>query len=551
MSDGEGAPPLLPGEGGGSAGATAAAASSRLTPLALAALTMVCVILSIGPWPVGVFQDDGIYMVLAKSLATGEGYRFLQMPGVPNATHYPPLYPAFLALLWKLWPQFPQNVVLFKFANAALLSLAAVGTFRFSREFGGLSERAAVLMTVAFVCCAPLMLLSVMVLSEPMFLVFLIPTIAASERALRSGRPRDAVMAGAAAGILSLVRSLGLLVAPATILVLLWRRRWSAAVCLGVATAVVIAPWQFWVAHHAHEVPAIFVGKYGSYFGWWTQAIQSEGLGWVVRVAGHNLRMMTEQGWGSTSTEMLPLPVRLAATLAASSFFLGGLLRLSRRLPATGLFIAMYFAMVVVWPFAPARFTWGIWPLVGLCFANGVGLVADLAPGRQAGTDPVPAGRRRLAVLGQRALLATASLLLFGYISYNVKGVTRGWWTQLQQGVADRAYPMAQWVQANTKPTDVLATDDDLLIYLYTGRQTIPTGPFTAQEHLLPQTPAFAAASLREILRIYRVNYVMASTRYGTYAANGLVVGRQPEIRVVAVVKTGAIYTPTLRRAGS
>ena len=45
---------------------------------------------------------------------------------------------------------------------------------------------------------------------------------------------RDAVIAGIAAGLLSLVRSLGLLVAPATILVLLWRRRWSAAVALGV-----------------------------------------------------------------------------------------------------------------------------------------------------------------------------------------------------------------------------------------------------------------------------------------------------------------------------
>jgi hypothetical protein len=517
--------------------------------LALAALTTVCVVLSIGPWPVGVFQDDGIYMVLAKSLATGEGYRFLQMPGVPNATHYPPLYPAFLALLWKLWPHFPQNVVVFKFANAVLLSIAAVGTYRFARDWGGLSERAALLMTVAFVCCAPLMLLSVMVLSEPMFLVLLIPTVIASERVLRSGRPRDAVIAGVAAGVLSLLRSLGLLLAPATILVLLWRRRWRAAALLGVATAIVTAPWQLWVARHAHEVPAIYLGKYGSYFGWWTQAIQSEGLRWVLRVASHNLRMMTEQGWATTSSESLPFPVRVGATIALSGFFLGGLVRVGRRLPATALFVAMYLGMVVVWPFAPARFTWGIWPLVGLCFATSVEWAAGLSSRMRTTGDPLHAAWRP-AALARPVLLVAATLLLVGYASYNVKGATRGWWTQLQQSVAERAYPLAQWVRANTKPTDVLATDDDILIYLYTGRQTIPTGPFTAQEHLVPQTPAFAAASLREILRTYPVSFVMASTKYGTYAANGLVVGQQPEIRVVAVLKTGAVYAPTLRPAG-
>ena len=59
----------------------------RVVPLLLAALAAVAVVLSIEPFPVGVFQDDGIYTVLAKSLAEGHGDRDLQMPGAPNATH--------------------------------------------------------------------------------------------------------------------------------------------------------------------------------------------------------------------------------------------------------------------------------------------------------------------------------------------------------------------------------------------------------------------------------------------------------------------------------
>ena len=112
------------------------------------------------------FQDDGLYTVLAKSLATGHGYRFLNLPGAPNAIHYPPLYPAFLALLWKTWPDFPSNVVLFKFANAALTGLAAYFAFRFARARVGLGLAGATIATIAFTACAPVILLTVMVLSE-------------------------------------------------------------------------------------------------------------------------------------------------------------------------------------------------------------------------------------------------------------------------------------------------------------------------------------------------------------------------------------------------
>ena len=35
---------------------------------------------------VGVFHDDAMYVILAKSLATGQGYRFLNLPGAPAGT---------------------------------------------------------------------------------------------------------------------------------------------------------------------------------------------------------------------------------------------------------------------------------------------------------------------------------------------------------------------------------------------------------------------------------------------------------------------------------
>ena len=103
--------------------------SEKLTIALLVVLVLVVAILTVTPWPVGAFQDDAMYTVLAKSLAEGKGYRFLNLPGEPNATHFPPGYPLFLAALWKAWPSFPDNIVLFKFANAVWLSLAALGAW--------------------------------------------------------------------------------------------------------------------------------------------------------------------------------------------------------------------------------------------------------------------------------------------------------------------------------------------------------------------------------------------------------------------------------------
>ena len=43
-------------------------------------------------WQFGQGQDDGMYMVAAKALASGEGYRQVNLPGHPYATKYPPMF---------------------------------------------------------------------------------------------------------------------------------------------------------------------------------------------------------------------------------------------------------------------------------------------------------------------------------------------------------------------------------------------------------------------------------------------------------------------------
>src|SRR5690242_5453962 len=46
--------------------------------------------------------DGAGYSVLGMALATGQGYREIDVPGAPRHAHYPPGYPAALALLWRM-----------------------------------------------------------------------------------------------------------------------------------------------------------------------------------------------------------------------------------------------------------------------------------------------------------------------------------------------------------------------------------------------------------------------------------------------------------------
>ena len=96
----------------------------RLLPVIVGATATLIAIAVMGSWPVGAYQDDAMYVVLAKALASGEGYRYLNLPGHPAATHFPPGYPAFLAALWTLAPRFPGNMALFTVGFFAAVVLA-------------------------------------------------------------------------------------------------------------------------------------------------------------------------------------------------------------------------------------------------------------------------------------------------------------------------------------------------------------------------------------------------------------------------------------------
>ena len=70
---------------------------------------------------VGLFTDDAWYVLLAKALATGQGYSIANSPTPGILPLYPPAFPFLLSLVFRLSPGFPENVWLLKSVSVAAM----------------------------------------------------------------------------------------------------------------------------------------------------------------------------------------------------------------------------------------------------------------------------------------------------------------------------------------------------------------------------------------------------------------------------------------------
>jgi hypothetical protein len=501
----------------------------RLVPVVLTALVLIVAVLTVTPWPVGAYQDDAIYTVLAKALAEGDGYRMINLPGSPHATHYPPGYPFFLSLLWRLSPNFPDNIVLFKFANAAWLAVAALGAWMFARRRLQLASAPAAAVAAAGTLTIIVLLVTGVVLSEPMFMALLFPALLLSERAADEGSVRIAIAAGVACAVLALVRTIGAVIIPAALLVLLHRRQIRAALAMGISAAACLLPWQLWVSAWQHEVPPVLTGKYGAYGQWVAQGYQDGGVEFardiVIRNLAATLEFLGFIFMPVTSNWLRAVAFAIVCMLAAV-----GLAVLAKRARVTALFLVAYIAVVLLWPFDPTRFLIAIWPVLTLGGVAAVMAAWQWRPGASA--------LRMLRV----AALGLSAVIIGGFVALNSIGYSRQWWASIQRDTGRRAKPVVEWVAAQTNPSDILTVDDDLLVFLYTGRQGTPTSSFTPAERLRATTDAENIAAVRAMIEQYSPRYYITTSEPGRRAADSLTYGASPLLRRYRLIPNAFIY---------
>lgn len=339
----------------------------------LAAALLVGTVAVRAPSIAGMYADDGIYLATAKALADGRGYRHLELPGEPYQTKYPILYPAVLAVIWRLWPDFPANMLAVQLVNVALWTLGSWWAYRLMRRAWGLPwwlAAGGVLLALVNPLTVELIRTA---MSEPLYYALsmgalLAMTYAAERAAAGRGSLGWAAGAGLLAAAAYLTRSIGITLAVALALTTALRRRWKDVVVVVVAAALAVGGWRLWCASAARSNaanPAFDVFRYNlDYSAWLTTD-----PGTVAWVAYQNtsalalalFRQITALpvGWMDRMIERgpaaaWPLYLALVATVA---FTVAGFVSVGwRRRPETHIYLCVYLGLVLIWPFEPTRF---------------------------------------------------------------------------------------------------------------------------------------------------------------------------------------------------
>lgn len=452
---------------------------------------------ALSPAPVGVFWDDGVYVITAKALATGHGYRYINLPGAPAATHFPPLWPALLSLVWRVAPSFPENVRLMKLLNPVLLGVAAAGVAVLAVRVARIPVWLAALMSAVTIVVAPMLLLSAVLMSEPLCLALTAPALVGATLVVMRGRPKDALAAGILVGLAILARSTAIVMLPSLMVGLAWRRsRRASALAVGMAV-LVAGPWFVWSGAHAHELAPSLMASYGPYAGWALDGYRAD-PGLLAAVIAHNADTMFHEV-GVVVFGLLPRATRSPLLILLLLSTLAGLLTTRRRVLPLVVALAGYFALVVVWPYAPGRFVWAYFSLYAVLAAAAAAALARRA--------------RRMRALRVPAAVAVgaAALALAGVARYDVVGLRLGWHRTAIEANAGHLAESVGAVARLTAPADTIATDVNLTTYLYANRIALPITMLTVAAYLHPKSPPEIRAEFEAINAAFHPAWWIAS----------------------------------------
>ena len=402
---------------------------------------------------VGVFYDDGLYAGLATALSSGLGYIHPNLPSLPGAVHYPPLYPLVLAPLFGIL-NVQAAAIVGKVLNA-LLSAAAAGLLAWHATRTALlgpttSRWVASAIVFAAAAAIPVLATQGVLFAEPLFgLLLVVAIIAADSYTPSVSQLKTPWIAGIAAALALLTRSIAIALVAGVCCFLLLRRAPRRVVAVVAVPGIVAAlAWGLWVTTHARQIdPALALG-YGTYFAHVSQA----GLS-AVAVNVPDLPRPLEAlvfGW---------IPMRsLYVILATVSLGVGlyGLWLISRR-SAIGISLVFYFIILAIWPYPPDRFLWAILPWLALIWAAGLFEIWRRWPARGV--------RVAVGLLG--------ALVLGGYLDYEYRGFRGHWWDVQALSISSNFAELLP-VVANLPDSAVVATDDEALVWLYARRHAVP-----------------------------------------------------------------------------
>lgn len=465
----------------------------------------------------GVFHDDGIYAVVGKAVAQGDGYRIVSLPTAPAQTKYPFLYSYLLSWIWALNPSFPQNIALLKGLNVTVLvAIFFVAVIYYRRAAGGSTAAAAALFAV-LVCCNPIIFGFTDYVLSDLWLVLLslcALTLCAGAEADRGRFSRLLLLAGIT-GLACLSRSAALPLVFAGAIHTFMVRGWRGAAYFLLGVALFMAPWLAWLWYHSQPPTDSLFAYYTAYDA--TGAAAGE---WAAAMKRHGSIVLGNARYLSDMLEMFyltPLLPGFGFFLVFFSF-LGVIASARREEIFAWSFFVISVALLLAWPFHPGRYMAPMAPLALLLLFRGMtGAHSRLKTAlRQFASGHCLA---RLAWSPALIILLLDGVWLSSFLLNHDDQSTRGLygrrlpysWTGFEESFA--------WIRAHTTPDTLLATAYDPMYYLYTERRAIRPALHRPATYFYPyggaQPDVGSVQEIKPQLVKLRINYLIVDPMDG------------------------------------
>jgi 4-amino-4-deoxy-L-arabinose transferase-like glycosyltransferase len=471
---------------------------------ALVFCTLVAGAMVMVPRVTGVFHDDGIYVSTARSLATGHGYRLINLPDAPPQTKYPPLYPALLAVVWRLWPAFPDNLLALHWLTL-FMSAASVGLcYYYVSVYGYFRRPVAVIAGLLAASSNALLYYSSLLVSEMPFAFFLCAALLSLERYVRTptNSLREKFVLTLLIALPFLTRSIGGVLIPVALLFLFLRRRFSWLIASGLA--LIVCAWFAWTLHARQSNPITYY--YTSYWDWWRDYMSVRVL---ARVCLFNLTSAAYSivfaGTALASRFMAFAPRLWPLAVPLAILAIPGLWQGLRRKQLLPWLLSFYLVIVLIWPWPPFRF---IIPVLGflLCYLiDGTWRLLRRLP---------PNAAKGPLIVAVSGLLVFANLWqthAVGAFSRSVRYPTMATYWQSPAGWPSFLDAFT-WIRTNTRPNDVIAGYFDSMIFLYTDRRAFrPLVIAPASPYYGITIPAVTPDQLFRSLQAYDGRYVLCT----------------------------------------
>ncbi len=459
-------------------------------------LFLILGLLSFDPKPF-LGGDNATYILLAKGLVQGKGFRDIWAPGMPPHTQYPFGFPL---LLVPFAAAFPNPVLPMKFFVLGLALVSLILIHALAKDALPEGQRLALMGLLAL--SPALLQFSHWVLSE-------VPYLSISFLGLFLLKDREAAFKDWRfwLGLLGIafayhVRTAGIALVAALPLFLLLKRQWKAAGTTLFVLSLLLLPWalrnrglsqeggylqQFFLKDPYN--PALGYATLGDFLSRFGTNLKIYALGVVPGFVFPPLGDTTSGG-------ILALIGLLASTLCLWGFFS----QARQKLLLSHVYMVCYLGVALLWPsvWSDFRFLLPVLPLILGVFLSGTfslsGILWKLKP-KAIGT----------------LLVAFSALTALWIVFAGIPGQVTNTMAYLR-GDEFAGYPeayvtffqAADWVKANTEPNAVVITRKPTLFYLRAERQSF----------IYPFSPV--PESLASAIEKNRANYILVDQVSGT-----------------------------------